>query len=106
MAGSGLVMLWVVLVVAAGFSIVGVAVAVVVAASLIMVVVVMGSLIVGYAIAICAYHQLILNMVPQVVLNVSQQLASQCIFARLVGQRVEAHLIEGRLAEELYHVHA
>ena len=70
-------MLWVV--VAAGFTVVIVLVvvrviAVVIAASLIVMVVVGG--LIGYTVTVCAYHQLILDVIPQVVLNVCQQLAS------------------------------
>lgn len=45
-------------------------------------------------------------MVAQVVLNVREQLAAECIFARLIRQSEMTHLVQRRLREELDHVHA
>ena len=56
--------------------------------------------------AVCADHELILNVIAQVILNVREQLAAECIFARLIRQSEMTHLVQWRLREELDYVHA
>ena len=44
-------------------------------------------------VAVRADHELVLDVIAQVVLNVCEQLAAECIFARLIRQSEMTHLV-------------